>query len=105
MVLKQSLVLVACGLALGVPAAWASSSIVESLLFGLKPNDPRAIAAAATVMVTVALAAALHPGAARFADRSRDGATEIDADSTLQLPTSKSQPESELGSWRLEIGS
>ena len=67
MILKQSLVLVACELALGVPAAWTSSSIVESLLFGLKPNDPRAIAAAATVMVIVALAAAYIP--ARRASR------------------------------------
>ena len=67
MVLKQSLVLVACGLALGVPAAWASSSIVESLLFGLEPNDPRAIAAAATAMVIVALAAGYIP--ARRASR------------------------------------
>jgi predicted permease len=67
MILKQSLVLVACGLALGVPAAWISSSIVESLLFGLEPNDPRAIAAAATVMVLVTLAAAYIP--ARRASR------------------------------------
>ena len=67
MVLKQSLVLIACGLALGMPAAWASSSIVESLLFGLKPNDPRAIASAAMVMVIVALAAAYIP--ARRASR------------------------------------
>ena len=67
MVLKQSIVLVACGLALGVPAAWASTSIVESLLFGLTPTDPRAFAAAALTMVVVALAAAYIP--ARRASR------------------------------------
>ncbi|HVJ28659.1 MAG TPA: ABC transporter permease [Vicinamibacterales bacterium] len=67
MVLRQSLVLVGCGLALGVPGAWASASIVESLLFGLTPTDPRVIAGAATTMVTVALAAAYIP--ARRASR------------------------------------
>ena len=61
MVLRQSLMLVAAGPALGIPAAWASSSIVESLLFGLSPDDPRVIGAAATVMVLVALAAAYIP--------------------------------------------
>ena len=67
MVLRQSLVLVGCGLALGVPGAWASASIVESLLFGLTPTDPRVISAAAATMVTVALAAAYIP--ARRASR------------------------------------
>ena len=67
MILRQSLALVAGGLALGIPGALAAASWIESLLFGLSPTDPRAIAAAATMMVIVALAAAYVP--ARRASR------------------------------------
>jgi predicted permease len=67
MMLRQSLVLVIAGLALGVPGALASSSIISTMLVGLSPRDPRAIAAAAIVMLSVALAAAYVP--ARRASR------------------------------------
>jgi predicted permease len=67
MILRQSLVLVAIGLAVGIPAAYLSSHLIESLLFGLEPRDPRAIAIAAAVMVVVALTAAFVP--ARRASR------------------------------------
>jgi predicted permease len=67
MILRQSFLLVAAGLALGIPGSVASGSWIESLLFGLSPSDPRAIAAAALVMVVVALAAAYIP--ARRASR------------------------------------
>jgi predicted permease len=67
LILKQSLVLMAAGLALGIPASMATASWVESLLFGLSPNDPRAIAAAALTLLAVALAAAYVP--ARRASR------------------------------------
>jgi predicted permease len=61
MILRQSLVLVTLGLLVGIPAAAASARFIESLLFGLSPSDPRAIAAAATVLVAVALVAAYVP--------------------------------------------
>jgi predicted permease len=67
LILRQSLVLVAIGLAVGIPAAYFSSPFIESLLFGLEPTDPRAIVIAAAVMVVVALAAAFVP--ARRASR------------------------------------
>jgi predicted lysophospholipase L1 biosynthesis ABC-type transport system permease subunit len=67
MVLRQSLVLVAAGVAIGIPAAVASTRYLESLLFGLSPTDPRALAAAAAVMVAVAFAAGYVP--ARRASR------------------------------------
>ena len=67
LVMRQSLVLVGVGLALGIPGAIATASWVESLLFGLSPTDPRAVSAAALVLVTVALAAAYLP--ARKASR------------------------------------
>src|SRR5947207_6799555 len=43
MVLQEVVALAAAGLAIGVPAALGSSKFVESFLFGMKPNDPRAL--------------------------------------------------------------
>ena len=40
LVLKGGARLVVIGIALGLPAAWAASRWVESLLFGLTPTDP-----------------------------------------------------------------
>lgn len=67
MVMRQSLLLVATGLVLGLPAAAASSKVVESVLFGLSPRDPVVFTAAAIVMVAVSLVAAYVP--ARRASR------------------------------------
>jgi ABC-type antimicrobial peptide transport system permease subunit len=67
MILRQSLALVVAGVVLGIPAARAMTSYLESLLFGLSPTDPRALAAAAVIMTVVAIAAAYIP--ARRASR------------------------------------
>jgi ABC-type antimicrobial peptide transport system permease subunit len=67
MILKQSLVLVAIGLLLGIPSAIASSRLVESLLFGLSPRDPVVFTAASAVMIVVTLVASYVP--ARRASR------------------------------------
>ncbi len=67
LILRQSVLLVAAGLALGVPAAYASAGFVESLLFGLSPYDPRALAAGVVIMLLVGLLAAYIP--ARRASR------------------------------------
>ena len=61
MVLRQSLVLVSAGLAIGIPAAAASARFLESMLFELQPREPRVFAAAALVMMAVGLAAAYVP--------------------------------------------
>jgi len=61
MVLRQSLLLVAAGLAVGVPAAVASSRFVSSLLFEISPTSPAPLAGAAAVMLLVALVAAFVP--------------------------------------------
>jgi len=61
MILRQSLVLVSIGLVLGIPAARWSTGLLESMLFGLSPTDPRAIAGAAAVMIAVGIAAAYVP--------------------------------------------
>jgi hypothetical protein len=59
--------LAAIGLAIGVPIALGASRLIESFLFETKPNDPRAIVAAVTILLTAALAAGYAP--ARRASR------------------------------------
>jgi ABC-type antimicrobial peptide transport system permease subunit len=61
MVLKESLVLAALGLLVGIPAAIAGTRILKSLLFGLSPNDPGTIAAAAAGMILLAALAGYIP--------------------------------------------
>lgn len=61
MILRQSLVLAGIGLLLGVPAALYGTRVVESMLFGLTPRDPRTVAMAAAIMTVVSLAAASVP--------------------------------------------
>ena len=67
MILRDVCVLATVGLAIGTAAALASSRFIESLLFGTKPNDPSALALAAAIMLTAALAAGYGP--ARRASR------------------------------------
>ena len=67
MVVKGAIRLVIVGIALGLPSAWLASRWVESMLFGLTPNDPATIAAAAMTLVIAALLAAYIP--ARRASR------------------------------------
>jgi len=61
MVLTGAGRLVAIGVALGLPAAWAGSLWVQSMLFGVKPADPTTIAGAIAVLMSAALAAAYLP--------------------------------------------
>ena len=67
LVLRDVLVLVAAGLAIGVPAALASQPLVSGLLYGLPGVDPVSVAAAMAVLATVAGLAAYLP--ARRASR------------------------------------
>jgi len=67
LVLKSGARLVLIGIALGLPAAWAASRWVESMLFGLTPTDPVAIAGAIVLLITAAQLAAYLP--ARRASR------------------------------------
>jgi predicted permease len=65
MILREALLLVAAGIALGIPAALAgtrlASSLISGLLFGLKAYDPVTIAVAALLMTVVALLAGYLP--------------------------------------------
>jgi putative ABC transport system permease protein len=61
MVLRESLMLLACGAAIGVPAAMLVTRLVSSMLFGLSPHDPGSIAAALTTLTGATVAAAYIP--------------------------------------------
>jgi macrolide transport system ATP-binding/permease protein len=67
MVLREVCVLSAIGLAIGVPTALGTSRLIESFLFEIKPNDPRALALAAVILLSAALMAGYGP--ARRASR------------------------------------
>lgn len=67
MMLRDVCVLAAVGLAIGASVALASSRLIESFLFETKPNDPRAVALATTILLISALAAGYGP--ARRASR------------------------------------
>jgi macrolide transport system ATP-binding/permease protein len=61
MVLSNVLVLAIVGLAIGLPVAVGASKLVESLLFGVKPSDPSAVATAVAILLSAALAAGYRP--------------------------------------------
>ena len=67
MILREAGVMMALGVAIGLPVALAASRYLESFLFGLKPNDPFTMAAAAAALMAAAGLAALGP--ARRASR------------------------------------
>jgi putative ABC transport system permease protein len=68
MITAEAASLAAAGVAAGLLGAWASSSVLAGLLFGVTPWDPITYLASATALLAVALAAAAIParGAARI---------------------------------------
>lgn len=67
MVLREVVLLAAVGVAISVPTALAASKLVESFLFGMKPNDPLALIGSVVTLVTAAILAGYVP--ARNASR------------------------------------
>ena len=63
MISRESLSLVAVGLAIGVPLALAGGRIVASRLFGIRPADPVTLFAAVALLVSVTAVAAIIPAA------------------------------------------
>jgi macrolide transport system ATP-binding/permease protein len=61
MVLREVLAIAGAGLLLGYGAARFTTHLVDSFLYGLKPNDPLAIAAAMAILLGAALAAGYLP--------------------------------------------
>ena len=67
MVLKESLMLVCVGLAIGLPASWAAGRLISSQLFGLSPGDPPTMLLAVVLLSLVGALAGYLP--ARKASR------------------------------------
>ncbi len=61
LILREVVVLVSIGLALGLPAAWALGRIVKAQLYGITTQDPVTIATAIIGLILVAGIAALVP--------------------------------------------
>ena len=61
MVLREVLALTTIGLLAGYGAARLTTQFVESFLYGMKANDPRAVAAAIGILFAAALAAGYAP--------------------------------------------
>jgi ABC-type antimicrobial peptide transport system permease subunit len=61
LVIGDAVRLMAIGAVLGIPAAWATSRLISSLLFGLKGTDPGTLAGAASLLLLTGLLAAVLP--------------------------------------------
>jgi ABC-type antimicrobial peptide transport system permease subunit len=61
LVLREAVVLVLVGMAVGLPFVFMATRFAKTLLFGLKPADPVSVGLAALLMFVVALIAAYLP--------------------------------------------
>ena len=61
MILRESLILAAVGLAVGLPCALAASHLIGHMLFGVSANDPVTLAAVAFTLAAVAALAGFVP--------------------------------------------
>jgi predicted permease len=61
MVLRETLILAAIGLAVGLPVAFASSHVLGHLLFGVSPTDPTTLIVVSLTLAAVAAAAGYLP--------------------------------------------
>jgi ABC-type antimicrobial peptide transport system permease subunit len=67
MILRETGLLIAAGLLVGVPASLLCARLVKSIMFGLEPADPLTLAAALATLLVVAAIAGYLP--ARRASR------------------------------------
>ena len=61
MILRECILLLALGLAIGVPVALSSTRILKNLLYELSPLDPTAISIAIAAVSVMTIAAAWIP--------------------------------------------
>ena len=61
MILRESLIVAAVGLAAGLPVALASSRLAASILFGVSPHDGVTLIASAALLAAIAIFSALAP--------------------------------------------
>ena len=60
-ILREALVLVGFGIAIGLPAAFAVTRLIHGQLYGVRPNDPATFAIGTVTLVAVAFGAAWLP--------------------------------------------
>src|SRR5207248_1322029 len=61
LVMREVLILIVSGIALGLPAAYALTKLVQAQLYGIGPTDPRSIATAVVLLALVTAAAGYLP--------------------------------------------
>jgi len=61
MVLRETLVLVAAGIVIGVPVALAAASLISTQLYGLSGADPLTLVGAVVVLTAVAAVSGYLP--------------------------------------------
>jgi ABC-type antimicrobial peptide transport system permease subunit len=61
LILREALLLVSVGVALGLPVALGATRLLAGLLFALKPADPVSLSLAALLMLVVAIVAGYLP--------------------------------------------
>ena len=61
LILREALLLVIVGVAVGLPMIFAVTRLASTLLFGLTPTDPVSLIYAALLMLAVAMVAAYLP--------------------------------------------
>ena len=61
LVLRDAMLIVSMGLAVGLPASFATAQITRSLLFGVTPTAPHVFAVTGLVLAVVVMAAAIVP--------------------------------------------
>jgi len=61
MVMRETILLVLAGIAIGVPVALGAARLVSSQLFGMNPADPFSLIVAASVLIAVACLAGFLP--------------------------------------------
>lgn len=61
LVLRRVTLMVGCGVVIGALVSWWASRFVETLLYGLKPQDPLTLGAGIAVLVTIGLMAGWVP--------------------------------------------
>jgi ABC-type antimicrobial peptide transport system permease subunit len=60
-VMREVLVLVVAGIAVGLPASYFLTRLVQSQLYGIEPNDFGSVAAATLLLAAVAMLAGYVP--------------------------------------------
>jgi predicted permease len=61
LIMREVVVLVGIGVAIGLPSAWALTRIIKTQLYGIEPHDALTIVAATVTLAFVALAAGYIP--------------------------------------------